>query len=265
VNITGPLQSSVGQLVTYTMTLTNTGRTPLTQVRIVNTYEPSLYPKNASRGLDPNALRRAELIWTIDRVDPGQTVSREAQYECIREARAAWSRVYADAAQGVRATKETTTQISAAQTSPPRETEPPLTQPPTQPKPQPQPITGQLRVSIANTRNPIPVNTNTTFIITIENGQNVPDRNVQLTILLPPGLDYVALRGPQGARSSSDDRRTIEIEPFREVRASETLNPFFLEVRGNRIGKHTVKVRVDSFRSTQPIEATEDTTVNVGG
>jgi hypothetical protein len=78
-------------------------------------------------------------------------------------------------------------------------------------------------------------------------------------------MEFVKLSGPVGARARSEDGRTIEVQAIAELRAGETLNPFFIEVRGARIGKHTVKVRVDSFRSVQPVEAQEDTTVNVSG
>ncbi len=263
VKIEGPLQSRVGQLVTYSMSITNSGNVPLTGVRIVNTYEPSLYPKEASRGFDQNALRRGELVWTVERIEPGESVQRESKYECLRETTAAWSRVYVESAEDVRATRETTTQILAAETAPRRPVSPPAQEPEVQAKPEP--VTGQLRVAIADTTDPLAVNSPTTYIISVENARNVSDRQISMTIYLPPGLEYVGFRGPVGARSMSDDRRTIEVTPIAEVRAGETLNPFYLDVRGTRIGKHTLKVRVDSFRSTQPVEAEEDTMVNVSG
>jgi uncharacterized repeat protein (TIGR01451 family) len=263
VDIQGPLQARVGQLVSYQMSITNQGGVPLTGVRIVNTYEPSLYPKEASKGFDQNALRRGELVWTVDRIEPGETVQRESKYECLRESTAAWSRVFVESAEQIRATRETTTQILPSETPPRRPGTVPDADSGAQPKPEE--VTGNLRVSIADTRDPIAVNSTTTYIIGIENARNVSDRNVTLTILLPPGMEYVKLNGPVVARRLSDDKRTIEVTPIAEVRPGETLNPFYLEARGTRIGKHTVKVRVDSFRSTQPIEAETDTSVNVSG
>jgi hypothetical protein len=49
------------------------------------------------------------------------------------------------------------------------------------------------------------------------------------------------------------------------MRPGEMLNPLYLEVKATRIGKQIVKVRVDSFRSSAPVEADEDTTVNISG
>ncbi|TVS13601.1 MAG: hypothetical protein EA424_21310 [Planctomycetaceae bacterium] len=264
VTIEGPLQARVGQSVNYLMTIINEGDVPLTGVRIVNTYEPSLYPQEASKGFDPTALRRGELVWTVDRIEPGERIERESKYECLRVSTAAWSRVEVVTAEQVRGTRETTTQILPADR--PRE-------PADRPR---EPadaardaaadqVTGTLRVSIADTRDPIAVNGTTTYIIGIENARDASDRNVTLTILLPPGIEYVSLKGPVAARRLSDDQRTIEVTPIAEVRANETLHPFYLEARGTRIGKHTVRVRVDSFRSAQPVEAETDTTVTVSG
>ncbi len=263
VTIEGPLQARVGQSVSYLMTIFNDGDVPLTGVRIVNTYEPSLYPQEASKGFDPTALRRGELVWTVDRIEPGDQVEREAKYECLRVSTAAWSRVEVVTAEQVRGTRETTTQILPGD-RPADRPRPPADEPAVRDS-DPEQITGALRVSIADTRDPIAVNGTTTYIIGIENARNVSDRNVTLTIELPPGIEYVSLKGPVAARRLSDDQRTIEVTPIAEVRANETLHPFYLEARGTRIGKHTVRVRVDSFRSAQPVEAETDTTVTISG
>jgi uncharacterized repeat protein (TIGR01451 family) len=268
VTIDGPAESRVGQIVKYTMRIANIGNVPLTDVRIVNTYDVSLlFPKNATAGFDMPSLSRGELAWRVDRLAPGETVKREAQYECVREAAAAWCRVLAEAAGNVRDIKETHTRILPDVTKPARPKErPPIIEEPEGPAgPIPQKVVGELKVSIADTDDPIAVKTATTYIVSIENGRNVSDRNVKLTVHLPAGMEFVNIRGPVGAQSRSEDGRTIELTPIAELRAGETLNPFRIEVRGIRIGKHTVRVTVDSFRSTRPVEGEEDTTVNISG
>ena len=120
-------------------------------------------------------------------------------------------------------------------------------------------------MQVADRKNPIALNETTTYIIVIENTRNVSDKNVRLTITLPPGMEFVKLSGPVGARGQSPDGRTIEVAEIAELRAGEALKAFYVEARGVRIGKHTLKVRVDSFRSPQAVEASKDTTVNIAG
>ena len=79
------------------------------------------------------------------------------------------------------------------------------------------------------------------------------------------GLEFVKINGPVGARGISPDGRTVQVTQVKEMRPGETLNPFYIEVRGRQIGKHVIKARVQSFRSPQGVEAETDTTVNVSG
>jgi hypothetical protein len=75
----------------------------------------------------------------------------------------------------------------------------------------------------------------------------------------------VKLNGPLGLPlRSSGDGRTIQLTPIAELRQGETIRLSF-EARGRQIGKHTVKVTVDSYRSAKPVVAETDTTVNVSG
>ena len=131
----------------------------------------------------------------------------------------------------------------------------------------PHKVVGELKVSIRDLKDPIAIDTTTTYLVVIENARNVLDRNVKLTIHLPEGMEFVKLSGPVAPRSQSPDGRTIEVTPIAEMHAGESLNrnPFYIEVRGVEIGKHTVKVTVDSLQSAQPVEAQQETTVDRSG
>ena len=262
VTLSGPDRARVGEAVDYSMQIVNTGNVPLTQVQIVGTYEPSLYPQEATPGYDTASLRqRGEFVWSVARLEPGNQVTLGVKLQCLRAASAAWCRVFVQAAENIRATQEKPLVILSAEPPPAIPSPGPERERPAEPER----VTGELRVDIADQQDPVPVNGIITYIISIENARNVSDKKVALTILLPPGLEYVKLNGPSVVRASSPDGRTIEVAEIAELRAGETLKPFYLQARGLRIGKHTVKVKADSFRSAQPVEAQADTTVNLAG
>lgn len=261
-----PTQAQVGERIMVTMRVTNTGNVPLTNVRTVGFYDRSLYPRAASTGYDPQALTRGELLWVTPRLMPGEVIARQAGLDCVKDSASAWCRVFVETAENVRSVQEAKIAIEAAPAAKPpagpREPPPKIQEPsePTADK-----IVGELKVSIAGRQNPVVVNSQVSYIIIVQNGRNVADKNIRLTLVLPPGMDFVKLNGPVTARTSSADGRTIELEPVKEMRPGEMLNPFYLEVKATRIGKHIVKVRVDSHQSSAPVEADEDTTVNVSG
>jgi uncharacterized repeat protein (TIGR01451 family) len=262
--IDGPQQGRVGDQLTYVMQIQNSGNVPLTRLRVMVTYEPSFYPREASKEFDLSALPRGQLIWNVAGLGPGEILRREVRYECLRQSQAAWTRLFVETAENVGLSRETTTEIlpaprAAAPPVAPSETAPAQAEPP-QPK-----VTGQLKVSVGDSQDPLALNGKTTYIIVIENGMNVSDRNVAVTLQLPPGMSFVDLRGPVTARGMSNDRRTIQLTPIAEIRAGETLPAMYVDVTGVRIGKHVFKVQVDSYRSGKPIEVEEDTTVNISG
>ena len=69
---------------------------------------------------------------------------------------------------------------------------------------------GDLKVSIADRQDPISVNGTTTYIILVQNGRNVTDKNVAVSLLLPPGMEFVKINGPVGYKTISPDGRTVE-------------------------------------------------------
>ena len=265
-SIEAPAQARVGQRITVTMRVANTGNIPLTNVRVIGFYDRSLYPREASTGYDPQALTRGELVWFTPQLMPGESLTRQVRLECVKDSPTSWCRVFVEAAENVRAVQESKLVIepAVAVRPPPGPVEPPpRIQEPREPAPEK--IVGELKVSIAGRQNPVTVNSSVSYIIVVENGRNVGDKNVRITLELPPGMEYVRLNGPVGARTISPDGRTIEIETIKEMRPGEMLNPFYLEVRATRIGVYSVKARVDSFRSTAPLESDTSTTVNSAG
>lgn len=261
-----PAEAQVDERITVTMRVANTGNVPLTNVRVIGFYDRSLYPREASTGYDPQALTRGEVSWFTPQLMPGESLTRQVRLECVKDSTTAWCRVFVEAAENVRAVQEAKLTIrpapAARQPAGPREPPPKIAEPR---EPTPDKIVGDLKVSIAGRQNPVTVNSSVSYIVVVENGRNVGDKNVQIKLLLPAGMEYVKLNGPVAARAISPDGRTIEIETIKEMRPGEMLNPFYVEVKATRIGVYNVKVQVDSFRSSAPVESETSTTVNIAG
>jgi uncharacterized repeat protein (TIGR01451 family) len=262
----GPARGRVGEQVTFNIRVSNTGNVPLNSLRIVTRHAPALEPRQASGGFDASRATRGEIVWTQWQLQPGQTLTRQVSYECRQDSANAWCRVFVESDEGVQKVEEAQISIEPQRKPPAGPTEPPpRIEPPREVEPEPERVTGSLKVSIADREDPIQINQSTTYIVVIENGRNVPDKNVALSILLPPGMEFQKINGPVGAQAISPDGRTVEVTPIRVVRAGETLAPFYVDVRGVQIGKHVVTARVTSFRSPGPVQAQTDTTVNISG
>jgi uncharacterized repeat protein (TIGR01451 family) len=266
VAVDGPVRARVGDQVTFTIRVSNTGNIPLNSLQIVATHAASLYPRQASGGFDVDRLARGEIVWTQWQLQPGETLTREVNYECRQESANAWCRVLVESAEGAQGVKEASIAIEPqARPAPGTVEPPPRIEPPGDVEPEPSQVTGELKVSIADRQDPIQINGTTTYIVVIENARNVPDKNVKLTLLFPAGMEFVKVNGPVGAQAISPDGRTVEVTPIQVVRAGETLSAFYVEARGIQIGKHVVTARVSSFRSPQPVESQTETTVNISG
>lgn len=252
-----PRQSQVGQNIRISTLVTNTGNVPLTDLRIVDTWDPALEPKEATDGWDLEALKNGELRWTSEQLAPGQTMQFDVLYLCRQAAEAATSRAIVTTAEDVSETAQTSLRILPQPKSPPS-VEPPAKTPPAE-----APLSGgQLTVDISEFRDPIKVGEGTEYVITITNNRTVPDQNVVLKLEFPPGLEFQSVSGPGQGRTVSPDGRTVTISPIREMRAGETLKPpFRVEAIGTQAGEQTLRVTVTSRLSPQGVTEPENTTV----
>jgi uncharacterized repeat protein (TIGR01451 family) len=248
---TGPREARVGQSVQFSTQVTNTGNGPLTNVRLTDSYDPELEPRESTQGWDPAALAAGQLVWMIPQLQPGETARRDVLCLCTREADNATSRVTVTADENISEVAQATLMILPAATTPPGADSPAPAAP----------TAGQLSLEVFELGDPIRIGESTDYEIRIRNGRSVADKNVVLKIQFPAGLRFEGLAGPVTQRNMSADRRTVEVSPIREVRPGETVPSFHVAATGIQVGEHKIRVMVTSELSPQGVVAEETTSV----
>lgn len=250
---TGSTESRVGQSVPFSTVVTNTGNVPLTNVRISESFDPALEPRESTPGWEAAALAAGQLVWIIDRLQPGESTQRDVLCVCREPAAAAVAQVRVTADEGTNETAQATVRIlpAAAAAPPPGGT--PSTQPP--------PAAGQLTLEVLEFGDPVGLGKRASYAITIRNDRSAPDQDVVVTVEFPPGLRFEKLDGPERGRNVSADGRTVRVSPIREVRAGEKLPEFRVEVTGVQVGEHSLRVTVTSRLAPQGVSSEVTTTV----
>jgi hypothetical protein len=134
---------------------------------------------------------------------------------------------------------------------------PPRT-PPVQP---PTAAAGTLKITASALADPILVNGTTTYIITVQNDRQVADQELAVNVqVVGDGLSIASVPGsPVPALRSS--ATSVDFTPVREVFAGETLNPYRIEIRGQKAGQHKLRITATSRLTPGGVVAEATTTV----
>ena len=281
----------VGETVRIEFEVVNTGSVPLSNLQIIDEYDPTLFPIAAlpdQPGRDQ--VDRNRLVWNIAQLDPGRKsqflidarVDRPATVAChtlkvISQGqsigqREACVRIPDDgSAVGVRlqppanaldvthqqSLLEPMTPVSMRVISNRTATELNL-----QPSHQSNARNNDyLRVNVADLGDPAYVDKHLTYVVVVRNNRKTSDRDVVLTVTLPEGARYESSINPPmiRARKTTPDRRTVEFLPIAELRGDETAT-FRIVVTSQRSGTGVFRAEVISARAPLPIVVTEETT-----
>lgn len=258
--LSGPRQATVDELAEFKFTVVNTSSGPLSNVRVVYQNDKLLDSSNASQGFQ---AAKQQLTWVIGTLQRDERREYMVQARCTGPSQAAAVRVTVLGDPNLQASEIWTTAIAAkgtAGTVPPGAPPPPGGAAPPANEPN---VTGDLAVTVTELENPTVVNKPTQFVIIIKNDRNVPDRNVTLRFRLPDGVDLprVTVTGPTRNPKVSPDGRTWEMEAVSEMRAGESLVPYYVKVTPTAAGQSTLEVEVTSWRSPQPKRASARVTV----
>ena len=257
VAIAGPGQRRVGETAEYVIRVTNTGDAPLTGVRLAFYAEPTLLAEKASPGYQ---YREGALQWDLGTLQPQDAQSRTVQCACIKVDPAAETRATVTSTEGATRTATASTEILAAVVPPPATAQPALQPPADVTSP---PEGGQLRVSIADTADPVRVGGTTTYLVILQNDRKASDRDVVVTFVLPEGMKFQRFDSgglPLTARQGAGGQ-TISLSPIQELRPGETLRPMRVDVTLTQPGSLRFRVEVKSLRHPTPVVEEEDTRV----
>jgi uncharacterized repeat protein (TIGR01451 family) len=264
----------------YKVEVRNTGTMAANNIRIVAEFGSSLEPTVATGG-DRRESGQTFLAWTIPRLQAGETVVRQLNCAVVGGHDSAQVRFTVTGEPGIRDVAEVRTTIEHATAavganqpsggrvlSPPAKTVSartantplPVEGPSTLQLAAPQ-ADGALRVSLSQTKESVSLNGTTEFLISVQNDRAVSDREIALTLILPPGLKLERLSGPTEVRATSSDGRTIEVGSVTELRPGESLGTYRLELKGVRAGKQLLRAEVSSARTPSGVAAEAQTTV----
>jgi uncharacterized repeat protein (TIGR01451 family) len=246
----GPRQQlQVGQTGEFIIEVANTGQVPLTAIRLGVSAGPSLKPVAATE-TDNRQQVGSQVVWTIDRLDPG--AARRLQVNCLALAadNQAFIRAESTAREQVQQSAEATVAIVAV-----------ATQPGPAQKPMPQ-DEGVLQVTLGDQDDPVRPGQTIRYRLILANTRTISEQNVAITVTLPENSTLVRSSGPTRTVRSSPDGRTLELAPILEIRAGETQGlEYVFEVRPAQPGRAVFRAAVTSARHVAPIVVEEETTV----
>jgi uncharacterized repeat protein (TIGR01451 family) len=240
----------VGNWAAFKIKVTNTGARTLSNVPVTPTHDPPLSPEMATEG---NKRTNNSLTWLIASMPPGIPYALESHCECKSASARACLRVRAKAASGAQAEAEACLQIA------------PSTGPAIGPKlPGDVTTAPPLDVVISDLFDPIAVGERQTYVITVANLGQLSDRQVRLTVTLPPQmtLEKLGTGGPANVDVESVVGQTIRFAPMAELRPGrENRIEYRVRAWAKQPGKAIARAEVTSLNNPQPKTDQAETTV----
>jgi hypothetical protein len=251
--VDGTRLAQIDEMVETRARISNRGNTPLRGIKIVNSFSPSLEPLAATDSI-PHTWAGRDLLFTINELLPGQEILLEVRYRAV-------------ALDGNAFAQFTMTQPLPVEDRLPIRIDQRVGGPPSGGGGIgiPADPSGGLTINVQSLTPSIPADGNTPaqLAFSVMNTRSTPMRNVEIVMLVPPGLTLAGFE-EQYRSLNIDQQRSNDgqyfIETRRELRAGETLN-FRAAVVGVRPGQMIFEVQSRSADSTSL--STGRATVNV--
>lgn len=258
-----PRLRNVGEIATFTLSIRNVGNAPLTNIEVVDTFDPELQPQPGDA-----ELRNGSLFWRIQRLEVGGTWRRDVNCQCLAAKLEACGIVSVTAETGTLTPAVVTTERACTEI---RQALPDVT-PPVTPAPGGNVLpgvvpptggaggttSGGLLMEILSFANPVLAGTQTSFQIVIRNNTNTPDQQVQLRVLFPAELtpDVTAIRNEASVRAQFSNGELL-FEPINTLRPGERIG-FVIPCNVLQAGSRTVTAELISRNMPQSIQQTKE-------
>lgn len=225
----GPRQRNVGETAMFTLSIRNVGNAPLTNIEVVDTFDPELQPQPEGDA----ELRNGSLFWRIPRLEVGGTWRRDINCRCAAAKLEACGTVSVTAETGGLTPAIVKAERSCTEIRPRLQNIVPPVTPPKGGNVQPNVVppadggnnpanTGGLAMEIISFANPVRAGTQTSFQIAIRNNVATSDQQVRLRVLFPAELtpNVAAIQNDANVRAQFSNGELL-FEPIAEVRPNE--------------------------------------------
>lgn len=236
VKITGPEKHLVGEIAKFTIDLTNTGALPLSNLKVINSWDPVLRPKEASGG---HRIENSALTWSIDNLPAGQSIPLTILCECRAASARACNRVSVVLPDGGRVEDETCLEILPAKETPP--TTPEITPP----------AGGELQLSAVGLRNPVAAGNELTYEIRATNNGSISYRQISVTAIVPEGMAPNPLGTAPPAKFTIDGQ-VVRFNPIDELQPGQS-QTYRVRVRTLRPGRYRFRAELTAPALPQPL------------
>jgi hypothetical protein len=234
VDINAPQRSNmVGDQPVFTVEVTNKDTTITARnITVDITFEQGLHAFKATQGY---AQVTGGVRYVIDSLAPQSQRLFQVQCDCVAAAARACGQVAMNDASGLAQSQQFCVQVL--------------------PKAGPPAGQSNLSLTVRASGNPVKVNNEMAYIITITNGGTNPERQVRLTATIPGSLQLLAApSGPTDVENS--DAPKIRLKPILELRAGESQSYTF-RFRAARAGPAQITAEVTSQSQLQPLTKSE--------
>jgi uncharacterized repeat protein (TIGR01451 family) len=234
VKVSGPpAAANVDAVAEFFIDLSNTGERDLTNLTLTATSDASLVPMQATDGYEWDD--RENLVWKIPALAAGKSVRLQINARCQSAAQQACVRVRVAAHEGAAAEGEACLTIRGGES--------------------------RLSMEVHDLADPVTLGSpGLTYEVQITNTGSVPDRNVALTVVVPPEMKIIPL-GTFGDKTTHEiEMQNVRFKPVAALAPGEKL-VYHVRVKPLQAGDVTLEAIFNSEGQPQPQTVTQKTTI----